>query len=135
MDFRVNVAKNRKGQWETMFIVARTSRGNIISNLSHGGYASKPEPTIELDYGENAGKVLDTLNHIAATLPPLLQSANDGNIMALGIDVGFDRSTLSPYIIEVNNVPQVTSRGQLKYYMTQADYLTCLSQEIHHSNP
>ncbi len=131
MDFRINVAKNGKGEWETMFIVPRTARGNIISNLSHGGYASQPEPTIEIDYGENAGKVLDILNRIGETLPPLLEDAGDDNIMALGIDVGFDYSTLSPYIIEVNNVPQVTSRGQLKYYMTQADYLTYLSNKVH----
>ncbi len=134
MDFRVNVAKNGKGEWETMFIVPRTSRGNIISNLSHGGYASKPEPTIEIDYGENADKVLATLNRIGETLPPLLESAADDNIMALGIDVGFDYSTLSPYIIEVNNVPQVTSRGQLKYYTTQAEYLTYLSRMVHKEN-
>lgn len=134
MDFRINVAKNGRGEWETMFIVPRTSRGNIISNLSHGGYASKPEPTIEIDYKENADKVLGILEHIGRTLPPLLESAEDDNVMALGIDVGFDYSTLSPYIIEVNNVPQVTSRGQLKYYMTQADYLTYLSKEVHKGN-
>lgn len=134
MDFRVNVAKNGNGEWETMFILPRTSRGSIVSNLSNGGYASDPEPTIEIDYGENAEKVLSTLNYIAETLPPLLESAGGDNVMALGIDVGFDQSTLSPYIIEVNNVPQVTSRGQLKYCVTQADYLTYLSRQVHKGN-
>ncbi len=126
MDFRVNVSKNGKGEWETIFILPRTSRGSIVSNISNGGYASELLPTLNADYGENAEKVRAQLNRIATKLPPIVEEASACNMLSLGIDVGFDYETLNPYIIEVNYVPQVHFKGNLQYYYKQSEYITYL---------
>lgn len=126
MDFRLNITKNGKGEWETIFIIPRTSREKIISNFSQGGYASLLEPTLKLDFGDNWEKVLTDLNRIANKLPPIIEEASACNMLSLGIDVGFDYNTLNPYIIEVNYVPKLTFPDKLKYHYTQSDYFTYL---------
>lgn len=124
MDFRINTTKDGEGNWKTVFIIPRTSRDSIVSNFSHGGYASMLEPTLKLDYMENADKVLEALEMIANKLPPLVENASGCNVLSLGIDVGFDYETLNPYIIEVNYVPKLTFPDKLKYYYIQSDYIT-----------
>lgn len=130
MDFRINVSKNGQGEWETVFILPRTARDNIVSNVSHGGYASLPEPTIELDYGENAEKVSNELTRIAEKLPPIIEEASACNMLSLGIDVGFDFETLNSYIIEVNYVPQVTFRNRDRYLYLHAEYFAYLARKF-----
>ena len=130
MDFRINVSKNQRGEWETVFILSRTARDNIVSNVSHGGYASLPKPTIELDYGENAEKIKCELTRIAKKLPPIIEEASKCNMLSLGIDVGFDIETLNSYIIEVNYVPQVTFRNRDKYLYLHAEYFTYLARNL-----
>lgn len=129
MDFRVNVSKNGSGKWETIFILPRTSRGSIVSNVASGGYASEIKPTLEVEYGENTEKVYSELRRIAEKIPPVVEEASHCNMLSLGIDVGIDFETLNPYIIEVNYVPQVHFKGELKYYYTQSEYIAYLAEK------
>ncbi len=129
MDFRVNVHKNGKGEWETMFIIPRTSRDKIVSNFSAGGYASLLDVTLEVDYGENAEKVRHELEYIAKEIPPFMEEKSKCKILSLGIDVGIDADTLQPYIIEVNYVPQLTFHKS-KYLSTCADYFLYITKQL-----
>lgn len=128
MDFRINVSKGGKGSWETIFIIPRSSRGSIVSNLCHGGYTSELDATLEMEYGENADKVYKMLCNLAEKLPPLLEKAMGCSLLSLGIDVGFDRDSLMPYVIEVNQYPTVTYYS-LQYYYTQSEYYKYLSEK------
>lgn len=130
MDFRVTVSKNGNGEWELIFILPRTARNSIVSNVSSGGYASELEPLLGIEYAENADKVRRELHHIAKTLPPIIEKASGCYMLSLGIDVGIDFETLNPYIIEVNYVPQVHFKGNLQYYYTQSDYIAYLVKKL-----
>lgn len=130
MDFRLNVTKGEGGKWTKVFIIPRTGRDNIVSNFSCGGYASLLEPTLKIDFGENAGKVLDMLNDIGDNLPPFIEEASHCHMLSLGIDVGIDFHTLRPYIIEVNYVPKLTFPDKAKYMYIQVAYLKHLHNQI-----
>ncbi len=130
MDFRVNVSKNGKGEWTTIFISPRTARDKIISNYSQGAYASLLEITLEMDFGENSHKVLSDLNAIAEKLPPIVEEASACNMLSLGIDIGFDYDTLNPYIIEVNYSPKLTFPDKLKYHYVQSEYFAYIVRKF-----
>lgn len=130
MDFRLNVEKNGEGKWQTIFMIARTSRDKIVSNFSAGGYASLLDVTLAIDYGENAERVKASLEEIAVELPLLIEEESKCNMLSLGIDVGIDSETLQPYIIEVNYVPKLTFPDKSVYINTKADYFTYLSKQI-----
>lgn len=129
MDFRINVSKGAKGKWRTVFIIPRTSRSSIVSNFSHGGYAGLLMPTLEIDYGENARKVYEILESIGRELPVFLEETAGCNLLSLGIDVGFDYESLTPYIIEVNQIPKITFPDKLKVVNAQVEYFKYLSQK------
>ncbi len=130
MDFRLNITKNGKGEWETVFIIPRTARDKIVSNFSQGGYASLLKPTLELDYGENAELVHSELLKIAEKLPPVIEEASHCMMLSLGLDVGFEFDTLKPYVIEVNYVPKLTFPDKLLYNYIQSDYFVYLVNKL-----
>lgn len=130
MDFRINVEKNGEGKWQTIFMISRTSRGSIISNFSAGGYAALLEPTLANDYGDNAEKVKASLELIAREIPPFIEEKSRCNMLSLGIDVGIDRASLQPYIIEVNYVPKTTFPDKSLYLKTRAEYYAYLTKQL-----
>lgn len=130
MDFRLNITKNGKGEWQTVFIIPRTSREKIISNFSQGGYASLLKPTLQLDYGEYSEKVYNELIRIAEKLPPIIEEASNCHMLSLGIDVGIEYDSLNPYIIEVNYVPKLTFPDKLKYHYIQSDYFAYIVNKL-----
>lgn len=133
MDFRINVQKNGNGEWSTVFMLARTSRQSIVSNISAGGYVSFVDKTLELDFGENAQMIKDKFTEIAKELPTVIEEASNCNMLSLGIDVAVDADTLRTYIIEVNAIPQVHF-FKSKYLSTRADYFAYLSKGIHNND-
>ncbi len=133
MDFRINVEKNGKGEWSTVFMIARTSRGSIVSNISAGGYVSEAKKTLEIDFGENAQSLIEKFTEIAKDLPPLIEEASQCNMLSLGIDVAVDAETLQSYIIEVNVIPQVHYHKSA-YVSTKADYFAYLTKQIHNND-
>lgn len=130
MDFRINVTKSAQGKWETIYMIARTGRDCIVSNLSHGGYGSLIKPTLAIDYGEHADKIYETLETLAKEIPPYMEEISNCSMLSLGIDVGIDFETLNPYIIEVNYGPQVTFLGKDKYADAIAQYYAYLTKQI-----
>lgn len=130
MDFRINVQKNGEGKWQTIFVISRTSRGSIISNFSAGGYAALLETTLVNDYGDNAEKVKTSLEFVAEEIPRFIEERSACNMLSLGIDVGVDRDSLQPYIIEVNYVPKITFPDKSLYLKTRAEYYTYLTNQL-----
>ncbi len=125
MDYRINVEKNGEGEWETVFMIARTSRDSIVSNFSAGGYASLLDVTLSKEYKDDALRVKEALERIASEVPMIIEKASECNMLSLGIDVGVDRDTLQAYIIEVNYVPQV-HYFKSEYLYKKAEYFSYL---------
>lgn len=130
MDFRINSTKGTDGKWETIYMIARTARDSIVSNLSQGGYASLVKPTLEAEFGEKAEKILETFDFFAKEIPLYIEEISESNVLSLGIDIGIDYDTFNPYIIEVNYVPQVTFRGKARYADAVARYYAYLTKQI-----
>lgn len=106
VDFRLLVARGASGLWEEAAIYARIGATRLVSNVSKGGYISDVESILEEIAGSRADELLSELHRIAAELPVLMQQYNkDRLISCLGIDVGIDRQTLQPYVIEANTRP------------------------------
>lgn len=105
VDFRLLVARGSSGLWEEVEIYARIGATRIVSNVSRGGYISDAESILSQIAGERADELLATLHSIAAELPVLIQQYVDRPISCLGIDIGIDRNTLQPYVLEANTLP------------------------------
>lgn len=105
VDFRLLVARGSSGLWEEVDIYARIGATKLVSNVSRGGYISDAESILAEISGEHADELLATLHSIAAELPKLIQQYVDRPISCLGIDVGIDRNTLQPYVLEANTFP------------------------------
>lgn len=105
VDFRLLVARGSSGDWETVAIYPRIGSNRIVSNVAQGGYIGDAMETLEAIAGDKAEALFDELNHIAQELPVLLQSYRQGVINYFGIDVGIDRETLQPYVLEANTKP------------------------------
>ena len=105
VDFRLLVARGGSGAWEEVDIYARIGATRLVSNVSRGGYISDAESVLAEIAEDRADELLATLHSIAAELPTLIQQYVDRPISCLGIDVGIDRNTLQPYVLEANTFP------------------------------
>lgn len=105
VDFRLLVARGGSGSWEEVDIYARIGATKFVSNVSRGGYISDAESILAQIAENRADELLATLHSIAAKLPVLIQQHIDRPISCFGIDVGIDRSTLQPYVLEANIFP------------------------------
>ena len=128
MDFRINVAKNGNGQWQKVFAIARTNPTGIVSNLSTGGYATDGGAALLCEFGDDAVSISEKLIRISTEVPVIVEKASKCHMLTMGIDVAIDRDSLTPYIIEVNYVPQVHFHKDA-YNGAKADYFRYLSKQ------
>ena len=105
VDFRLLVAHGGSGTWEEVAIYSRVGATKLVSNISGGGSFADAESVLSAIAGTEADKLLDRLHHIAAELPVFIQRQVERPITCLGIDVGIDRKTLDPYVLEANTFP------------------------------
>lgn len=104
VDFRLLVARGGSGDWETIAIYPRIGRTKIVSNLSQGGFVGDAREVLEIISPERSENLMAQLEKIAAELPPVVQN-RCSPAAAFGIDVGIDRDTLQPYVLEINSKP------------------------------
>lgn len=105
VDFRLLTSRSAGGDWETVDIYARIGATGLVSNLSQGGYIGDAADILEIIAGERGNELLQMLHSLARELPPILQQHCKNPIAAFGIDVGIDRDTLQPYVLEANTYP------------------------------
>lgn len=105
VDFRLLVARGGSGDWEIVDIYPRIGSNRIVSNVSQGGFIGDSMEVLSLISQEKAAALFADLNRIALELPPLLQSQKEKPIAVLGIDVGIDRESLQPFVLEANTKP------------------------------
>lgn len=130
VDFRLLVARGGNGDWQTVAIYPRIGASHLVSNVAQGGYIGDTTDILRTIAGDEEPKLLAQLERIARELPVLVQSHRSAPITALGIDVGIDRSTLQPYILEANSRPStklhlwLLAQTKIQYY----HYLLCGSK-------
>ncbi len=105
LDFRLLVARGGNGDWQTVDIYARVGSSSLVSNVSQGGFICTAQEALETIAKDRAEALLETLHVLAAEIPPLIQSYRKKPIACLGLDVGIDRDTLQPYLLEANTLP------------------------------
>lgn len=107
VDFRLLVARGGTGDWETVAIYPRIGAGTLVSNIAQGGYIGDCAEILSAIAGNQgkAAELMEELRYIAVSLPPLIQNYRTAPIAALGIDVGIDRESLRPFVLEANTKP------------------------------
>lgn len=107
LDFRVLVSRGGSGDWETVAIYPRIGASSVVSNVSRGGYIGDASEVLRAEFGDAAVRLEQSLNTLAQRVPALIQRVRENPICCLGIDVGIDRGSLQPYVIEANSFPGV----------------------------
>lgn len=113
LDFRLLVSRGGGGQWETVAIYPRVGASSVVSNVSRGGYIGDAEEALEEEFGTDAKRLKEELEYLSREVPQLLQRYAHGRASCYGLDVGIDRESRQPYLIEVNTFPGV------KYHAAQ----------------
>lgn len=105
IDFRVMMAKNHQGEWQTSGIFARYgASGSIVSNITAGGRAELADKTLKKVWKLNnkqISEVKQTITELCQNVLAVIEAEgyHCGNI---GVDIGIDQE-LSLFIIEINN--------------------------------
>lgn len=105
VDFRLLVCRGASGGWEKVAIYARVGANGTVSNLSRGGYVADAEEILQAVAPDNADRLLAQFEEFCVTIPETIQSFRKNPISCLGIDIGVDRESQKPYILEANTFP------------------------------
>lgn len=105
VDFRLLVCRGADGGWEKVAIYARVGADGTVSNLSHGGYVADAGETLRLIAPERSESLLAALEEYCVTIPETLQQFLRTTVSCLGLDIGVDRATQRPYLLEANTIP------------------------------
>ncbi|WP_232698854.1 YheC/YheD family endospore coat-associated protein [Brevibacillus daliensis] len=129
-DIRILVQKNGQGKWQTTGKAVRIgNKKSITSNLHGGGMATALHPFLEDHYPQEiCSHIIDTLDHIATTLPPFLEKKH-GRLVELGIDAGVDPEG-NVWIIEVNSRP---GRDVFRHIKDRQAIATSIKQPVHYA--
>ena len=105
IDFRVMMAKNHQGDWQTSGIFARYgASGSIVSNITAGGRAELADKTLQKVWkltNRQISEVKQDITELCRNVLAVIEAEgyHCGNI---GVDIGIDQN-LSLTIIEINN--------------------------------
>ena len=130
VDIRLLVAHGGSGAWEEVDSCARIGPNKLVSNVAQGGCVADTEGMLRQIAGARADELLATLHRIAAELPPMIERVVNGNITCLGFDIGIDRDTLEPYIIEANTFPGGTKSHSWDLALKRAQYYQYLLRSM-----
>lgn len=105
VDFRLLVQRSSTGEWKIVELYARIGVNGTVSNVSRGGFIADAESILSELFPERAQELYEQLKQLCYLLPSVIQKHLDRPISCLGIDVGIDRETEQPYILEANTLP------------------------------
>lgn len=105
LDFRLLRHRGRTGAWEEVGTYARVGGSAFVANVSQSGFVADPKSVLHQIAGEKADEVYAEIMEIGEKLPVIIQKFRGDSAYCLGIDVGVDRATLQPYVIEANTYP------------------------------
>lgn len=106
VDFRVLLSKGAAGDWEIISVYSRVGYGHIVSNHCIGGLVGYGNDVLQYEYDDTD----HTLYHQVCDLGIDTANAaerflNGQNDTFYGIDIGVDRASMRPYVIEINPYP------------------------------
>lgn len=105
LDFRLLRHRGATGKWEEAVTYARIGSNAITSNLSQGGFIAKPLDILNVIAGNDANQVYEEIMMLGEKVPLLVEEIYGDAAFCVGIDVGVDRKSLHPYIMETNAAP------------------------------
>jgi hypothetical protein len=104
-DFRLHVQKNGDARWEVLSIYPRIAApGQIVSNISNGGYTNYLTPFLQQEYGEEWFEMKRYLERFSLSFAQHLDEIYRESFDELGIDVGVDENR-KLWLYEVNWKP------------------------------
>lgn len=94
-DFRLHVQKNLMGEWVTTQIYPRIAEGgNIVCNISSGGYITRLVPFLKREFGENYYNIQKYIENfslqLATHMDKIQKELYKEELDELGIDIGLD---------------------------------------------
>lgn len=105
LDFRLLRHRGRTGAWEEVGTYARIGGSAFVANVSQSGFIADTKSILRQIAGEKAESLYEEIMEIGEKLPVIIQKFRGDSAYCLGIDVGVDRTTLQPYVIEANTYP------------------------------
>ena len=105
VDFRLLVSRGGTGDWELVANHSCIGAKDTVSNVAQGGYMGDTDETLQMISPERAASLKLDVLMIGAELPKIIQRYCEKPICCLGIDVGIDRNSYQPYILEANTIP------------------------------
>ncbi|PWK11517.1 YheC/D-like protein [Tumebacillus permanentifrigoris] len=104
-DFRLHVQKDGAARWVVVSIYPRIAApGQIVSNISNGGYTNYAKPFLQQEFGEQWFEMKRYLEHFSLVLAKHLDDIYGASFDELGIDVGLDEQQ-KLWLYEVNWKP------------------------------
>lgn len=104
-DFRLLCHRGIRGTWETVASYARIGNNSVTSNLAQGGYIGQVYDILKQIAGEKWKNLFQEVEMLGQEVPLLVEKYVGEDAICIGIDVGIDRDTERPYVIETNAVP------------------------------
>lgn len=108
-DIRIHVRRGENAEWKVVKIYPRIGLADgIVSNISQGGYITKLDNFLKVNFGDEYLKIKSRLFKFASEFPDYFQKGYDNYLIdALGIDIGIDENNKF-WIFEVNSYPGST---------------------------
>lgn len=104
-DFRLLCHRGTTGTWENVASYARIGSNPVTSNLAQGGYIAQMHEVLQQVAGDKWKEVYSEIEMLGKTVPALIEKYRGNDAICIGIDIGVDRSTLHPYVMETNALP------------------------------
>lgn len=104
-DFRLLCHRGLRGTWETVASYARIGSNSVTSNLAQGGCAGQTYDILKQIAGDKSKDLLQEVEMLGQEVPLLVEKFIGEDAFCIGIDVGVDRDTVRPYVIETNALP------------------------------
>jgi len=133
-DLRLHVQKGHKGEWVSPIIYPRiSSNGNIVCNISQGGYTSDLASFLKREFDEqhyDIQKYIELFSlQFATHMDEIQKELYDEELDELGIDIGLDKAK-KIFVYEVNwrpghppfnNINLSVVKNTIRYAMHLAD--------------
>lgn len=106
VDFRVLLSKGTAGEWEIISVYSRVGYGHIVSNHCIGGLVGYGIDVLQYEYDDTDHVLYQQVCDLGvATANAAECFLNGQNDTFYGIDIGVDRTSMHPYVIEINPYP------------------------------
>lgn len=105
-DFRIHIQRDGNGEWALTKIYPRIgNKRSILSNISRGGITTDIDYFLDLEYGDRAQEIHDTLVELALEITEHVNDFYPYPLDEVGVDLAIDKNE-HIWLYEVNAGPQ-----------------------------